>query len=146
MTPSTWWSTTSSSKQLQAQQPVPPPPPPEHPAVQLQHQQLGFVCPSSTPPVVSPLSFCQQMTHTLPWQPSTDLQPHQGWPTLSANLSGLNTLGLSSFLDQAGQPGGPPVSGTSSQLHTPEGRPVSRTWSTSDILRTVNQAMDLDQD
>ena len=110
-------------------------------------QQSGFVCPSSAPPVVSPPSFRKQMPHTEPWHPSADLQPHQGWPSFSANLSGLNTSGLSSFLDQAlGQLGGPPVPGTSSQMHTPEGRPVSRTSSTSDILRSVSQAMDQDQE
>ena len=138
-------------RQLQAQQPVTPPPPPpqpaQHPAVQLQQQQSGFMCPSSAPPVVSPPSFHQQMTDTQLWQPSADLQPHHGWPTFSMNLSGLNTSGLSSFFDQAvGQPSRPPMPGTISPINTTEGRPVNRTSSTSDILRTVNQAMDQDQE
>ena len=109
-----------SYRNLQAHQSVlhpPPPPPPPQPAqlsaVQLQQQQLAFVCPSSAPPLVSPPSFRQQITQ--PWQPGTDIQPHQGW-ALGPNLSGLNTSGLSGVLDPAGQTGGP---GTSSTLTTP---------------------------
>ena len=67
-------------RNLQAQQPVPPPPPQpaQLPAVQLQQQQSGFVRPLSAPPVASPPSFCQQMTHTQLWQPGTEIQAHQG--------------------------------------------------------------------
>ena len=118
-------------RQLQAQHPVPPPPQPaQRLAVQLQQQQSGFVRPLSAPPVVSPPSFHQQMPHSQLWQPSADLRPHQGWSSFSANLSGLNTSGP----------------GTSSQMHTPEGRPVNRTSRTSDILRSVSQAMDQDEE
>ena len=132
-------------RQLQAQQLVPPPPQPAlHPAVQ-QHQQSAFVCPSSAPPVVTPPTFHQQISQPQPWQPITDLQLPQNWPPFSGNISVLNTSGLSSFLDHAvGQPGGQPAPGTSSQMHTPEGRPDSRTSSTSDILSHVSQAMDQD--
>ena len=141
-----------SYRNLQTQQLVPPPPPPpppqltQLPAVQLQPQQSGFMCPLSTPPVVSPPSFYQQMTHTQPWQSGTEIQPHQGWPTFGPNLSGLNTLGLSGFLNQASQTSGPPMPGTRSTLTIPEARPVSRCTNTSDVLRSVHQAIDPDQD
>ena len=133
-------------RQLQAQQPVPPPPPPpppppaQHPAVQ-QHQQSVLVHPSSAPPVVTPPTFLQQMPQPQQWQPTADQSP-QNWPSFSGNISGLNTSGLSSFLDHAvGQHGGPSAPGTNSQMHTPEGRTDSRTSHTSDILTHVSQAM-----
>ena len=101
--------------------------------------------PLEAPPVVTPPMFHQQMPQPQQWQPTADLLPSQNWPSFSTNISGLNTSGLSSFLDHTvGKAGGPPAPGTSSQMHTPEGRPDSRTSSTSDTLSCVSQAMDQD--
>ena len=87
-------------RQLQAQQPVPPPPPQpaQHPAVQ-QHKQAACMHPSSAPPVVTPPTFCQQMPQPQQWPPAD--QPPQNWLSFSGNISGLNTSGLSSFLDHS---------------------------------------------
>ena len=134
-----WFNLVECHRNLQAHQPVPSPPPQpaQLPAVQPRQQQLPFVHPLSVPLLASPPTFRQQFNQ--PWQPSTDFQP-QGWPTLRPNLSGLNTSGLSGFLDLAGQTSGP---GTSSVLSTPEApRPGSTGSNTSEVLRAAYQTMD----
>ena len=66
----------------------------------------------------------------------------QNWPSFSgSHISGLNTSGLSSILDQAvGQAVAPPSQGTSSQLNTPE---TARS-DTSDMLARASQVLDQD--
>ena len=131
---------------LQAKQPAPPRPPPAHQAAQLppvqRQQQQPFMRPLSAPPMVSP-TYCEQLN--LAWQPGpcTEFQ-QQGLYAFGPNLSGLNTSGLSSLLDPAGQPTGPV---TSSALSTPDAaRSGSRGSNTSDIMKATQQTLNPDQD